>query len=116
MADITIYHNPRCQKSREALAILNERPRSVEIVEYLKTPLNEKQVRDILDRLAVPAEELVRKDEAVYKSEYKDKNLSEEEWIRVLVRNPILLQRPIVLKGNEGVIGRPPELVRELLD
>ncbi len=116
MADITIYHNPRCQKSREALAILNERPRSVEIVEYLKTPLNEKQVRDILDRLAVPAEELVRKDEAVYKSEYKDKNLSEEEWIRALVRNPILLQRPIVLKGNEGVIGRPPELVRELLD
>ncbi len=114
MAEITIYHNQRCSKSREALALLNEYPHSIEIIEYLKTPLTAGQVEDIAARLDVSPEQLIRKEESVYKDYYKGKKLNDKEWVRVLVENPILLQRPIVLKGDRGVIARPPELVKDL--
>ena len=115
MAEITIYHNQRCRKSREALALLNEYPYSLEIIEYLKTPLTTGQVEDIAARLDVSPQQLIRKEESIYKDSYKDKKMNDKEWVRVLVENPILLQRPIVLKGERGVIARPPELINEFL-
>lgn len=115
MAEITIYHNQRCRKSREALALLNEYPYSIEIIEYLKTPLTAGQVEDIVARVDVSPQQLIRKEESIYKEHYKDKKLSDQEWVRVLVENPILLQRPIVLRGEKGVVARPPEIIHEFL-
>lgn len=115
MADITIYHNGRCSKSRGALEILQEQNISHTVRWYLAEPLTEKELTALLKKLHIPAEELVRKNEDLYKEEYKGKHLNEQEWIAVLAANPILIERPIVEKGNKAVVARPPEKVMELL-
>jgi arsenate reductase len=87
----------------------------VEVVEYLKTPPTAAELKAILQKLNMKPEELLRKVEKLYKESYVGKQLSDEEWIQVMVENPILIERPIVVKGNKAVVGRPTEKVMELL-
>jgi arsenate reductase len=106
-----IYHNPRCSKSREGLGILQESGKEFQTVEYLKTPPSEDEIREILKKLDIPAEALVRKNEVIWKENYKGKKLSEEEIIQAMAENPKLIERPIVVGKNGAVIGRPPSLI-----
>jgi arsenate reductase len=115
MSDITIYHNPRCSKSRATLALLQEAGIQPRIIEYLKDPPSAAELRDIIKWLGISPEQLVRKGEDVYKSRYAGKTLSDEQWIEAMVRDPVLIERPIVVRGERAVLGRPPENVRELL-
>jgi arsenate reductase len=110
-----IYHNPRCRKSRETLQILEDRKEDVEIVEYLKTPPTAGELKDILGLLGISAVQLLRKGEAIFKENYKGKDFSEEEWIQIMVDNPKLIERPIVVKNSKAALGRPPENIMEIL-
>lgn len=110
-----IYHNPRCRKSRETLAILEDAGKDVEIVEYLKDVPSEDEIRKLLAKLNMNVEDIIRKGETIYKEKFKGKNFTEDEWITILHENPKLIERPIVVKGNKAVIGRPPENAKELL-
>ncbi len=110
---LIIYHNPRCTKSRETLALIEKK--KPEIVEYLKTPPTGTELKALLKKLGLSAQEIIRKKEPLYIEKYKDKKLSEEKWVDVLAKNPILIERPIVVKGNKAVIGRPPENALTLL-
>jgi len=110
-----IYHNPRCRKSRETLALLQDRNIEPEIMLYLDTPPTKAELREVLKKLGIPASALVRKGEQIYKDNFKGKEFSEEEWLDILVKNPKLIERPIVIAGSRAVIGRPPEKVLELL-
>lgn len=84
-------------------------------MEYLKTPPTASELRDILQKLNMKPEQLLRKGEAIYKEKYKGKELTDEEWIQAMVENPVLIERPIVVKDSKAVLGRPPEKVQELL-
>ena len=110
-----IYHNPRCRKSRETLQILEDQKEDVEILEYLKAPPTVGELKDILGLLGISAEQLLRKGEAIFKENYKGKEFSEEEWIQIMVDNPKLIERPIVVKNGKAALGRPPENVVEIL-
>lgn len=116
MATYTIYHNPRCSKSREALALLKKNNLTPEVVEYLKDVPTEEELERLVMKLGIPAVELVRKNEPLFKEKYKGLELNEHEWIRVMHENPQLIERPIVVKGHKAVIGRPTENVQELID
>ena len=111
----TIYHNPRCGKSRSALELLREKGVEPHIIEYLKDPPTKEILRAILRKLGMKPEQLVRKNEDAYKERYAGKALSDEQWLDALAKNPILIERPIVVKGNKAVIGRPAENVLSLL-
>ncbi len=113
--DMKIYHNPRCSKSRQTLQLLKDKGIEPEVVRYLETPPTKEELRDVLRKLGMKPEEIVRKKEAIYKEKYKGKELSDEEWLEVLSQNPKLIERPIVIKGNKAVLGRPPEAVLELI-
>lgn len=113
---LTIYHNPRCSKSRETLHLINDSKSEVEIVEYLVKIPTEKELRILLDKLGMQASEIVRKSEAIFKEEYKGKTLTNDEWIKAMVKYPKLIERPIVVKGDKAVLGRPPENVLQLID
>lgn len=110
-----IYHNPRCSKSRQGLAILQDAQVEPEIINYIKNPISFEELSDILHKLAIPAIDLVRKNEAVWKENFKNKELSENEVIEAMVTFPKLIERPIVINGEVAVIGRPPEKIKELL-
>ncbi len=110
-----IYHNPRCRKSRETLAILEDNGQKPEIVLYLEDPPSREVLKEVLRMLDMKASELVRKGEQAYKENFKGKKLTEEEWLDALVKYPRLIERPIVVKGKKAIIGRPPENVLELL-
>lgn len=110
-----IYHNPRCRKSREALNLLQEQGVEPTIVEYLNTPLSKSELSDVISKLGIRPEELLRKGEAIFKSDFKGKDLSDEEWIDAMIEHPKLMERPIVVSGSKAVVGRPPEKVLELL-
>jgi arsenate reductase (glutaredoxin) len=112
---IKIYHNPRCSKSRETLVLLKEGKEKLEIVEYLKTPPTESELKKIISKLDISAEDLVRKGDELYKQKYKDKKISNDQWIKILSENPSLIERPIVVKGDQAVIGRPPSNIAKLL-
>lgn len=109
-----IYHNPRCSKSREALALLKEENIEVEVVEYLKDVPSEKQLKELVDLLGIKPLQLIRIKEDAFKP-YKDKQLTDKEYISLMVEFPVLIERPIVTKGNKAVIGRPPQLVLDIL-
>lgn len=115
MKKVTIYHNPRCSKSREALGILEKEGCEVEIVEYLKKVPTKKELKTLLSKLGLKAIDIVRKKEEIYLKKFKDKNFTNEEWLQILTEHPVLIERPIVIDGYKAVIGRPPELVAELL-
>lgn len=110
-----IYHNSRCSKSREACSILNEKGVKFETIEYLKTPPTQKEIKELLKMLGMKAQDIVRKGEPLFKEKFANKKLSEGEWIKVLAENPILIERPIIVKGDKAVIGRPPEKVLDLI-
>jgi len=113
--EFSIYHNPRCTKSRQALALLEKKGKKIQVIEYLNTPPSEKDLKTILKKLNISAFDLVRMKEPLYKEKYKSKKLSESQWIAILAKNPILIERPIIVKGNKAVIGRPTENINLLL-
>jgi len=110
-----IYHNNRCRKSRESLAILEASKQPFEIVNYLENPPTKKELLDILKLLDMQPEALVRKNEAIWKENYKGKALTETQIIEAMLKFPKLIERPIIIKNKKAVIGRPPEKVKEIL-
>ena len=116
MLDLTLYHNPRCSKSRSALQLLEERGLQPAIVRYLETPPSAEELRSLLDKLAIPARQLLRSGE----DEYRDlglarEDLSEAQLIEAMAAHPKLIERPILIAGERAVIGRPPENILDLL-
>ncbi|MBT6402076.1 arsenate reductase (glutaredoxin) [Candidatus Woesearchaeota archaeon] len=111
---LTIYHNPQCSKSRKTLEIILKRTKDVEIVEYLRTPPTKQDLRKILKKLNLTVIQIVRTKEKEFQ-EIINKDLSDEELMDLIVHNPILLERPIVINGKNAIIGRPPENVLKLL-
>ena len=114
--EVMIYHNPRCSKSRNALAILQEQGIQPLVVEYLKTPFNAKQISSICLKLGIKPEQLLRKGESVFKEYYSGDNMTDAASIKAMVKHPILIERPIIVCGNKAVIGRPPEQVLLILN
>ncbi len=113
---LIIYHNPRCSKSRQTLALIEEQGITPTIVLYLDSPPNMKTLKDILKKLEISAEKLVRKGEVLYKElELKGKDLTDNEFIKIMVEHPKLIERPIVVNGDKAIIGRPPENVLEII-
>jgi arsenate reductase len=112
----TIYHNPRCSKSRATLALLEERGISPAVVEYLKTPPNAKELRALLGKLGLVAKDLIRTGEPEWKSSGMSLDSPERELLELMAAHPILIERPIVIVGDRARIGRPPERVLELLE
>ncbi|MCL1126962.1 arsenate reductase (glutaredoxin) [Shewanella surugensis] len=116
MTQVSIYHNPRCSKSRQTLTLLEENNAQITIIEYLKNPPSEQTLTHILTLLGLTPRELMRKKEAEYKAlSLDDETLSNHALIQAMVQNPKLIERPIVLANNQAVIGRPPENVLTLL-
>lgn len=115
MSDIIIYHNGRCSKSRGALEILQEKGVPFQVRWYLTEPLNQKEIKALLKKLGMKASELVRTGEALYKEQFKDQQLTEQQWVKILAENPILIERPIVEKGDKAIVARPPEKVLAFL-
>ena len=115
MSQIVFYHNPRCSKSRAALALLQERGSDIHLIEYLKTPPTVTELERLATQLGVPVREMIRSNESVY-HELKLDNpaLGEADLLRAITEHPILLQRPIAVTGERAVIGRPPGKVLEL--
>lgn len=112
---IKIYHNPRCRKSREGLAIVESSGKDFEIVNYLEDVPSKNELRKVLDYLSLSPEQLVRKNEAIWKEKFKGENLSDDQIIDAMLEYPKLIERPIVIKGDRAVIGRPSEKIIELL-
>jgi arsenate reductase len=115
MSDYTIYHNPRCSKSRTTLALLESRGITPQIVLYLETPPDRKQIKSLLASLGMRAGELVRRGEDEYKACGLHRDSDEEAIIDAMARHPRLIERPIVVRGKKAVLGRPPENVLELI-
>ena len=113
--EILIYHNPRCSKSREALSLLEAENCTLTVKEYLKTPISKKELKDLLMKLGISASDLVRKKEKLFLEKFKNKNFTEDEWQQILIENPVLIERPMVVDGYKAIVGRPPELVLDLL-
>jgi len=113
---VTIYHNPRCSKSRQTLEILNQQNVDIEIIEYLKASPNAETLKQILSYLKISARDLLRKGESAYKEAgLDDTSLSEDEIIAAMVEHPILIERPVVVNNGKAAIGRPPESVLAIL-
>lgn len=110
----TIFHNPRCTKSRQTLDLLRSKGVEPEIVEYLKTPPTEAELRDVLAKLKLKARDVVRKKESVF-SELGLNLEDDDAVIQAILAHPVLLERPIVVRGNRAAVGRPPENVLEIL-
>jgi arsenate reductase (glutaredoxin) len=114
---VTIYHNPKCSKSRQTLELLKERGVELAIVKYLESPPNLKGLKEILDKLGIPPRKLMRKKESEYTNlKLDDPSLSDKYLIDAMVNHPILIERPIVITKNKARIGRPPEQVLEILE
>lgn len=113
--EVVIYHNPRCSKSRTALELLRSRGLEPRVIEYLKQPPTHEELRLLLQRLGMDPEQLVRKGEDVFKTQFAGKTLTHTQWLEALAAHPILIERPIAMRGNRAVVGRPPEKVLELL-
>lgn len=112
---IKIYHNNRCSKSRSGLEIVEQSGKPFEVVKYLENVPSEKELKDIIKLLGIKPIELVRKNEAIWKDNFKGKDLSDAEIIKAMVENPKLIERPIVVNGNKAVLGRPPETILDII-
>ena len=113
---LVIYHNPRCSKSRQTLALLHERGLEPEIVLYLESPPSEAELEELLDMLGMPARDLMRRKEAPYRElGLDDPSLTRAELVAAMVSHPVLIERPVVVSGTRAAIGRPPEKVLEIL-
>ena len=104
---LKIYHNPRCRKSREALELLNKKKIDVKIIKYLENHLTFEELKEIIFLLKISVIEIVRTNETLWKNNFKKSNLNENDLIKVLIENPKLIERPIVVGTNKAVIGRP---------
>jgi arsenate reductase len=116
MSAVTIYHNPRCSKSRNTLALLQENGVQPKIVLYLETPPDSSEIRALLVKLGITAAELVRRGEGDYKASGLNKDSSEADIVAAMVKYPKLIERPIVVRGDKAVLGRPPENALVLID
>ena len=112
---ITIYHNSRCSKSRCTLEFLQEKNLDFEVIEYLKDVPTKTQLKTLIAQLGIKPQELIRTSEEEFKSHFKGKNLSDDEWIDAMVKFPKLIERPIVVKNGKAIIARPTERINELL-
>lgn len=110
-----IYHNPRCSKSRQGLAILEASKLKFDTIKYLDFPISKEELVQILKLLNIAPIDLVRKNEVIWKENYKGKNLTDDAIINALVENPKLIERPIVINNGKAVIGRPPEIIKSIL-
>ncbi len=116
MSDISIYHNPRCSKSRQTLALLEEKGINPNIVDYLNHPPSTKSLVEVIKLLGITPRQLLRKGEAIYKElNLKDESLTDPQLIQAMCDNPKLIERPIVIHNGKAKIGRPPESVIEIL-
>ncbi len=116
MSDFTIYHNPRCSKSRTTLALLQDRGIEPQVVLYLETSPDAAEIRSLLQKLGLSAAQLVRRGEEAYKAESLGVDSSDEQLIAAMAAHPKLIERPIVVHGDRAVLGRPPENALELID
>ena len=112
---ITVYHNPRCSKSRCALSLLEEKGMDYEVVEYLKAIPSKEELKGLLKKLGMKAEELIRKGEPDFKENFNGKDLTEIQWIEAMVKFPKLIERPIVIINDKAVIARPTERILEIV-
>ena len=112
---IKIYHNNRCSKSRQGLQILEETGKKFEVIKYLENVPTAQELKNIINLLGISPMELIRKNETIWKENYKNKTLSDNELIEAMVNNPKLIERPIIINGNKAVIGRPPEKIIDIL-
>lgn len=116
MTNLTLYHNPRCSKSRSALQLLEERGLNPYIVRYLETPLSAAELHELLRKLGIRARQLLRTGEDEYKAlGLNDPELTDEQLIAAMVSQPKLIERPILVAGDKAVVGRPPESILEIL-
>ena len=116
MTTVQMLHNPRCSKSRQTLALLEENGVDVQVIQYLNTPPTKLELETLLDKLAISARDLLRKGEDDYKNlNLNNPNMTEEQLIDAMVSHPKLIERPIVIKGDKAIIGRPPETVLDIL-
>ncbi|WP_434607305.1 arsenate reductase (glutaredoxin) [Pseudomonas sp. D2-30] len=116
MTDLTLYHNPRCSKSRGALELLEARGLTPTVIRYLETPLDAEQLKALLGKLGISARQLLRTGEDEYKAlDLANENLGEDDLIAAIVAHPKLMERPILEAGDRAVIGRPPEKILEIL-
>lgn len=113
--EIKVYHNPRCSKSRAALAYLDNKGIDYKVIKYLDEPLTNTDLKNLLDKLKISASDLIRKNESIFKDHYKGLQLSEDQLIDAMIEYPKLIERPIVVKGNQAVIARPTEKIEGLL-
>lgn len=115
MSKYTIFHNPRCSKSRQTLQILKDNECDTEIILYLETSLDQSVLEGVIKKISLSPRELLRKGEQEFKDyDLKNKNLSDQEIIEFMVKHPKLIERPIVIKGDKAILGRPPENVLKL--
>lgn len=112
---MVIYHNPRCSKSRQTLQLLEEKGVSPEVVLYLDDVPSKSDLKSILKKLNISADQLIRKGEKDFKENFKGKYLSEDQWIDAMIKFPKLIERPIVVSNEKAIIGRPPEKVLDIL-
>ena len=112
---IKIYHNPRCSKSREGLAILEESGKDFKVLKYLENRLSLAEITEIIELLDIEPIDLVRQNEAFWKENYKDKRISKAHIIKLMLSNPKLMERPIVINGDKAVIGRPAEKILTII-
>src|SRR5689334_17986642 len=111
---VTIYHNPKCSKSRETLKLLRDCGIEPRVIEYLKTPPSKSELEQLIKMLGLRPHDLVRRKEAAYKSAKLD-NASDSEVLRAMTEHPVLIERPIVVNGNKAALGRPPENILKIL-
>lgn len=113
---VTIYHNPRCSKSRQTLALIEDQGIAPKVVDYLKAPPTVAELKNVLRKLGLRARDIVRKGEARYAElGLKERDVGDDELLALMVENPILIERPIVVSGEKAAIGRPPEAVLKIL-
>lgn len=112
---ITIYHNPKCRKSRAGLQYIQDKGLEYTVIEYLKTPFSREQFKELLMKLNMRPVEIVRTQEDEFKEKLKGKTFTDEEWITILLENPKLIQRPIVVKNHKAVLGQTGDEIDRLL-
>lgn len=115
MSKITIYHNGECSKSKGALELLQDASAVFDVRWYLADPLTKEELRALLVKLNMQPSEIIRKGEPLYKELFEDRQLTEEQWLDALIEHPVLLERPIVEKGDKAIVARPPDKVNEFI-
>jgi len=113
---VTIYHNPRCAKSRAGLAYLTNHGIDYQLVDYLKQGITPAQVAEFSRLTGLAVTDLIRKNEDLFKSEYKGKQITDEQWCQIIAEHPKLLQRPLIINQNKGILAQPPDRVNEILE